>query len=433
MSIRRDFYLNKLINKMNNGKVKVITGIRRCGKSFLLFNIFNDYLISKGVKEEQIIKLSLDSVKNISLRDPLKLIEHIEQFIVSNEEKYYVFIDEIQYCEIIDNPYVKNSRHKITFVDVLIELMKRDNVDVYVTGSNSVMLSSEILTQFRDRSNRIHVLPLSFSEILPLFDDQKKALEHYFYYGGLPGVYILDTEDEKVEYLVNLFNELYIKDILERKSIHKDKYVLEILLNFISSSIGSLTNPSKLSKRFDSETKIQISPTTVSNYLDYFEQSFLISSCHKFNVKGGKVFKTPLKYYFEDLGLRNARLDFNQYEENHIMENIIYNELKRRGFIINTGVVETFSTVDNKTSRKTLEVDFVAKKANKKYYIQSAYQMPTQEKKEQEARSLYNIDDSFKKIIITFDNSIPKYDQKGVLYIGLIDFLLDGSFIDSEV
>ncbi|QQH66093.1 ATP-binding protein [Mycoplasmopsis bovis] len=433
MEIKRDSYLNKIIDKMNNGKVKVITGIRRSGKSYFLFNIFNKYLLSKGVNENNIIKISLDSIKDIALRNPLNLIKHIEQLLPSNSQQCYVLIDEIQYCEIIKNPYIENSKYTISFVDVLLELMKRENVDVYVTGSNSVMLSSEILTQFRDRSNQIHIHTLSFSEIYHLFENKKEALEHYLFYGGLPGVYNLKNQEEKREYLTNLFDELYIKDILERKSILKDKYILEILLNFISSTIGSLTNPSKLANRFSSEMKIKISSNTVSNYLNYFKESFLISDCKRFNVKGGKIFESPLKYYFTDIGLRNARLDFNQYEPNHIMENLIYNELKRRGFNINVGIVEKIISNGDKRTRKSFEVDFVCQKPNVKYYIQSAYELPTKEKIEQETRSLYNIDDSFKKIVITYNNIIPWYDKKGVLYIGLIDFLLDGSYTDSVI
>ncbi|AEM68876.1 ATP-binding protein [Mycoplasma putrefaciens] len=429
MNFKRDFYLNQLIDKKDNKKVKIITGIRRCGKSYLLFNLFYEYLLSNQVTKDQIITLSLENIDFLEHRNPLKLSEYIKSLIVDKNKKYYVMIDEIQYCEAIKNPYHENSTYQVTFIDVLLSLVKRENLDVYVTGSNSKMLSSDILTQFRGRGDEIRLNPLSFSEVCQLYTDRQQAFKQYCYFGGMPEVYSLKTEQDKKKYLTNLFNEIYIKDIAERNNISNQTEVLNILLDFISSSIGSLTNPSKLMKRFASENKINISANTIKNYLDYFEDAFIIDSSKRYDVKGGRYFSTPLKYYFTDLGLRNARINFRQDEQNHIQENIIYNELKRRGYLVDVGVV----IYDNKSSdpRKEvrLEVDFVVNKADKRYYIQSALNIDSFEKKEQEIASLKKINDSFKKIVILGNDTFAKYDDNGILYISVKEFLLNENSI----
>ncbi|WBX36633.1 ATP-binding protein [Mycoplasma capricolum] len=433
MEIKRDFYLNMLIEKMNNKKVKIITGIRRSGKSYILFKLFYNYLLSKQIPKDQIITITLDDIDFLEYRQPLKLNEYIKSKIMDENKQYYVLIDEIQYCEIIKNPYFQNSSYEVSFVDVLLSLVKKDNVDVYVTGSNSKMLSTDVFTQFRGRGDEIYVSPLSFFEIQDLFEDKKQALDHYMLYGGLPEVYNLQLDKKKTEYLKDLFEKIYIKDILDRHNIYKDKLILETLLNFISSSIGSLTNPNKLAKRFLSSMEIKISSNTISNYLDYFEESFIISKAQRYDVKGGKYFTTPLKYYFTDIGLRNAWLNFKQNEESHIMENIIYNDLIRRGYSVDVGVVEIRQKDGEALKRAQLEIDFIVNISHQRYYIQSALNVDTLEKRQQETRSLINVNDSFKKIVIVKENIIPKHDENGILYVGLEKFLLDDSFLDSLV
>ncbi|UZK64200.1 ATP-binding protein [Mycoplasma mycoides subsp. capri] len=433
MEIKRDFYLNMLIEKMNNKKVKIITGIRRSGKSYILFKLFYNYLLSKQTPKDQIITITLDDIDFLEYRQPLKLNEYIKSKIMDENKQYYVLIDEIQYCEIIKNPYFQNSSYEVSFVDVLLSLVKKDNVDVYVTGSNSKMLSTDVFTQFRGRGDEIYVSPLSFFEIQDLFEDKKQALNHYMLYGGLPEVYNLQLDKKKTEYLKDLFEKIYIKDILDRHNIYKDKLILETLLNFISSSIGSLTNPNKLAKRFLSSMEIKISSNTISNYLDYFEESFIISKAQRYDVKGGKYFTTPLKYYFTDIGLRNAWLNFKQNEESHIMENIIYNDLIRRGYSVDVGVVEIRQKEGEVLKRAQLEIDFIINISHQRYYIQSALNVDTLEKRQQETRSLINVNDSFKKIVIVKENIIPKHDENGILYVGLEKFLLDDSFLDSLI
>lgn len=423
MVIERKQYLDKLIKKKNNGKIKIITGIRRCGKSYLLFQLYKNYLMENGVNEKQIIEMALDDIENIQYRDPFALNEYIKNKII-DDKKYYVFIDEIQFSKSVKNPYIDDKDEKITFVDTLLSLMKRKNIDIYVTGSNSKMLSKDILTQFRDRGDEIHVYPLSFSELYNCYDDKDRAWEDFVVCGGMPFVLGLDTFEEKSKYLKGLFEETYIRDIVDRNKIKNSDEVLEVLLDFISSTVGSLTNPLKLSNRYLSEKKIKISNNTISKYLTYFEEAYIIYAAKRYDVKGSRYFSTPLKYYFADIGLRNARLNFRQVEETHIMENIIYNDLIRREFNVDVGVVEYFHDVKGKTTRTQLEVDFVVNRGNLRYYIQSAFAINSEEKKEQERNSLKRIDDSFRKIIIVRDNIIPRYDEYGIYYIGIRDFLL---------
>lgn len=429
--IKRDQYLNKLIKKERNGLIKVITGIRRSGKSYLLFNIFHDYLIDKGVKEDHIISLALDESKNMKYRSPLFLDEYIQNKIV-DEGQYYVFLDEIQEVRPIKNPYLPDDEEKITFVDVLLGLMKKKNVDIYVTGSNSKMLSSDILTEFRGRSDEIRVHPLSYAEFLEAYKgDKHEAWKEYVTYGGMPYITQLETHEEKVAYLQNLFEKVYLSDVLERRQLFNDKSVLEDLLNLLSSSIGFLTNPTKLSNTFKSVKHVSITPKTISRYLDYFVDAFLLSRTSRYDIKGKRYIESTLKYYFEDVGLRNARLNFRQQEENHIMENLIYNELSLRGYCVDVGIVE-HSTMneERKCVRVQQEVDFVANKGSSRYYIQSAFSISDADKKEQETSVFSRIPDSFKKIVIIKDDIIPYHDDEGILYLGVERFLLDEKAID---
>ena len=430
MIIKRDYYLKKIIDKRENGRIKIITGIRRCGKSYLLFNLYQEYLLSQGIKEEQIISIALDEIDNLEYRNPFRLNEYIKEKTKNRNQMYYIFIDEIQLSEAVSNPYIDSKEKNVTFVDVLLGLMKRNNVDIYVTGSNSKMLSSDVLTQFRDRGNEIHVNPLSFAEVYDLYENKESAFEHNIVYGGMPYIYSLKSDEEKNQYLKDLFRETYIKDILERNNIQNDKEVLELLLDFTSSAIGSLTNPTKLSRRFLSEKQINISSNTISRYLTYFEEAYVIYHANRYDVKGARYFSTPLKYYFADIGLRNARLNFRQVEETHIMENIIYNDLLRRGYNIDVGVIEYDFKKGGNRRKVQLEVDFVINKGYKRYYIQSALNVDSIEKKEQETASLKKIDDSFRKIVVVRNHIIPRYDDNGILYIGVEDFLLDEAIID---
>lgn len=424
--INRMQYLNKLIKKEHNGLIKVITGIRRCGKSYLLFNIFYNYLISQGVKDDHIICLALDEAKNIKYRSPLFLDEYIQNNI-KDDNQYYIFLDEIQKVKAIKNPYLYDDEEKITFVDVLLGLMKKSNVDIYVTGSNSKMLSSDILTEFRGRSDEIRVHPLSYLEFYNAYNgDKHKAWSEYVMYGGMPYIMSLESHEEKVSYLQGLFDKVYIADVLERRKLINDKAVLEDLLDLISSSVGSLTNPTKLANTFKSVKHISISSKTISRYLDYFQDAFMINKVQRYDIKGKSYIESPLKYYFEDIGLRNARLNFRQQEETHIMENIIYNELCLRGYSVDVGVVEhSIKNTDGKNQRVQQEVDFVANKGSNRYYIQSAFAIPDEAKKEQETRVFSKISDSFKKIVVMRENIIPWHDEKGILYIGVEQFLLD--------
>ena len=430
--IERPKYLNKLISRKQNGLVKVITGIRRCGKSYLLFNIYKDYLKSIGVKEECIICLALDDDENIRYRNPLELGKYIRSLTDDVSKQYYVFLDEIQKVVTIQNPYIEGAEDKISFVDVVLGLMKHENIDVYVTGSNSKMLSSDILTEFRGRGDEIRVNPLSFSEFYNAFEgDKRNAWQEYYTYGGLPLVLAKKGHEEKARYLQTLFDTIYLSDIMDRNSLAHEKNLLDDILNLISSSIGSLTNANKIANTFKSERQISVSHATVSKYLDYLVDSFLIYSASRYDVKGRKYIGSPFKYYFSDVGLRNARLNFRQQEENHIMENIIYNELCVRDFNVDVGIVEyCYKDAEKKSKRAYLEIDFIANKGSKKYYIQSALTVADEEKREQEIRSLKRVGDSFKKIVVVKDNIIPWHDNDGIFYIGIEQFLLDENAMD---
>ena len=431
MNIKRDYYIEKIIDKRENGRIKIITGIRRCGKSYLLFNLYKDYLLSQGIKEGQIISIALDEIDNLEYRNPFRLNEYIKKKTKTGKKMYYIFIDEIQLSEAVSNPYVDSKEKSVTFVDVLLGLMKQSNLDIYVTGSNSKMLSSDVLTQFRDRGDEIHVNPLSFGEVCALYENKDKAFGHYTVYGGMPYIYSLTNDEEKNKYLKDLFQETYIKDIIERNNIHNEKEVLELLLDFTSSAIGSLTNPTKLSRRFLSEKQIKISSNTISKYLDYFEEAYVLYHANRYDVKGSRYFSTPLKYYFADIGLRNARLNFRQVEETHIMENIIYNDLIRRGYNVDVGMVEHDIKKDGSRQKLQLEVDFVVNKGHQRYYIQSALNVDSTDKNEQEKASLRRIDDSFRKIVVVRNSIVPRHDDDGIFYIGVEDFLLNESILDS--
>ena len=416
MEIKRDKYLNMLISKENNGLIKVVTGLRRSGKSYLLFKIFYNYLINKGINKSHIISIQLDDLENEKLRDPYNMLEYVK-YKIKDETIYYVILDEVQYLN--------------RFEEVLNSLMHISNVDIYVTGSNSKFLSSDVITEFRGRGDEIHVYPLSFSEYVSAFDGSlDEAWDDYFNYGGMPLILSYKTPSEKANYLTLLFDKVYLSDILERHNI-RNKIELDELLDILSSSIGSYTNPLKLSNTFKSEKNKIISDKTINNYISYFEDSFLISKAKRYDIKGKKYINSPFKYYFEDIGLRNARLGFRQTEENHIMENIIYNELKYRGYNVDVGIVNVYG--ENNLGQKILknyEVDFIATKGNNKYYIQSALSIENEDKMRQESNSLNNIHDSFKKIIIVRNNIKPRRDDDGIMTIGIYNFLLDGNSLN---
>lgn len=432
MIIKRDRYLNKLIAKKENGLIKVITGIRRCGKSFLLFELYHAYLNAIGVSDGNIIALALDEITNARYRNPLELDSYIRSQIHDEQQKYYIFIDEIQKVSEIQNPYVDDDGAKIGFVDVLLGLMKIKNVDLYVTGSNSRMLSSDILTEFRDRGDEIRVNPLTYSEFYAAFEGEKRhAWREYYTYGGMPLVLSKKTHEEKSKYLKDLFSKTYISDVIEHNRILNGQIVLEDLLNIVSSSVGSLTNPAKLSNTFRSVKQTTVSANTIAKYLEYFIDAFIMYKAVRYDIKGKKYIDTPLKYYFTDVGLRNARMNFRQQEENHIMENIIFNELMAREYDVDVGVVEyNHKDEDGKKVRTQLEIDFVANKGSKRYYIQSAFSIADEDKRKQEINSLLRVPDSFKKIVVVKDDIIPWYDEQGILYIGIEQFLLEEDAVD---
>ena len=423
----REQYLKKIISKKDNGRIKIITGLRRSGKSVLLFRLYREWLLGEGVKEDQIIALAMDILENAKYRNPLELDKYVRDHMVDPKKRYYIFIDEIQFVSEIRNPYVDNEDAKITFIDVILGFMHMDNADVYVTGSNSKMLSSDILTQFRDRGDEIRVYPLSFAEFYNEYEgDKRGAWQDYYTYGGMPLATSLESHEEKSKYLKELFDRTYIKDVLERHEIKNDTEVLDILLDVLASGIGSLTNPSKLANTFKSERQIGIGSETIEKYIGYFEESFLIEKAVRYDVKGRKYIGTPAKYYYTDLGLRNARLGFRQLEETHIMENVLYNDLIRRGMNVDVGVVE-YNTKDanGKKIRKQLEVDFVVNQEGKRFYVQSALSIADPEKKEQEIESFKRIPDSFSKIVVVRDYLKPWQDENGITYVGIEQFLLN--------
>lgn len=411
MEVKRDLYLNRLIRSMHNGMIKVVTGIRRCGKSYLLFNIFDRYLRSQGVDDEHIIKIDLENRHNKKLRNPDALLDYIDACI-AKDGMHYVLLDEVQWVN--------------EFEDVLNSYLKIPNVDIYVTGSNSKFLSTDVITEFRGRGYEIKIAPLSFSEFYSVFNGSREdALIDYLTFGGLPMIVSMQSDEEKIKYLQSLFKNTYISDILARYNI-KNETELDDLVNIVSSSIGGLLNPNKIVNTFKSIKKVSISANTISNYLKILQEVFMIEKSLRYDIKGKKYIETPAKYYFADLGLRNARINFRQQEVTHLMENLIYNELRIRGFLVDVGVV-VLNTKDEegKSQRKQLEVDFVCNEGSKRIYIQSAYRLPTEEKREQELRSLKCIADNFQKIIIT-EHPIKRYqDENGVVYMNIYEFLLD--------
>lgn len=429
--LARKAYLEKLIAKKDNGKVKVITGLRRSGKSVLLFQLYREYLLREDVPEGQIISLALDIFENVKYRNPMELDRFIRERITDKKKRYYVFIDEIQYVSEIPNPYVDDPEAKITFIDVVLGFMQMPNVDVYVTGSNSKMLTTDVLTQFRDRGDEIRVFPLSFAEFYAAYEEDKRgAWQDYYTYGGMPFILSLNSHEDKSRYLRDLFERTYIKDVLERNKILNDADVLSSLLDIIASGIGSLTNPRKLSNTFKSERQQAVAPDTIDKYLSFFQNAYLIQKAERYDVKGKKYIKTPCKYYYSDPGLRNARLSFRQIEETHLMENVLYNDLIRRGMDVDVGVVE-LATRDNegRKVRKQLEVDFVANRGYDRYYIQSALSIADPEKKQQEIASLIRIPDSFKKMVVVQGYMKPWKDENGIQYVGIEQFLLDENIL----
>ena len=410
MDIKRDKYLADLINRMNNGMIKVVTGIRRCGKSYLIFTIFKEYLKEQGVDESHIVTIELDQRKDKKYRDPDVILEYIESRIL-DEGQYYILLDEVQLLS--------------EFEEVLNSLLHIKNLDIYVTGSNSKFLSKDVITEFRGRGDEIHIYPLTFKEFMQAYEgDIYRGWAEYIVYGGLPLTVTMKTEEQKINYLTKLFEETYLKDIIERHHIEKSQE-LEDLVNVLASAIGSLTNVPKIEATFRSVIQSNISANTIRQYIEYLEDAFVINKANRYNVKGRKYIGTPHKYYFEDVGLRNARLGFRQVEETHIMENVIYNELRSRGYSVDVGVVEKrVRNEEGKEERTYLEVDFVANLGSKRYYIQSAFSMPTEEKRIQEKASLINTGDSFKKIIIVKDVVNVTRDEDGITTMSIYDFLL---------
>lgn len=429
MGIRRDFYLDKLIKRKGNGLIKVITGIRRCGKSYLLNTIFYQHLLDSGVRTDHIIRFAFDSADDLQLIgesplqiekekrgvDPEKFMHYLSAKLV-DDEQYYLLLDEVQLMD--------------CFEAVLNGYLRKSNLDVFVTGSNAKFLSKDIITEFAGRGDEVHMYPLSFAEFMSVYDrDKYTGLAEYMLYGGIPLVVLRDNAQEKASALKNLFSEIYLRDIFKRYRIRNVGEIDE-LLNILSSAIGSLTNPEKLKNTFKSIKKSKITANTINKYIGYFEDSFLIQSAQRYDIRGKAYIETPKKYYFTDLGLRNARINFRQFEQTHSMENVIYNELCMRGYNVDVGVVQIAEkNSDGKVARKQLEVDFVCNLGSSRLYIQSAYSMPDEEKQKQEIRPFKNIDDSFKKIIVTKDIVLPYYDENGVLIVSIYDFLLDPQII----
>lgn len=416
MEIKRDYYLNKLIAKKHNGLIKVITGIRRCGKSYLLFTLFKNHLTENGIADDHIIEIPFDSFENKKYRDPEILYPYVKEQI-ADDGMYYILLDEVQLLG--------------EFESVLNGFMRMKNVDVYVTGSNARFLSKDIITEFRGRGDELHIQPLSFAEFMSVYDGNKyDGWNEYVLYGGLPPVVLLRTAEQKIELLKSLFQETYINDIISRHSVkHRDEF--EELINILASAIGSLTNPKKLTDTFKSKKNKVISSNTIKSYLDYLCDAYVVSRATRYDIKGKKYIDTPQKYYFSDVGIRNACINFRQLEENHTMENVIYNELVARNFNVDVGIITaTGKDNDGKSVRKQFEVDFVCNKGSKRYYIQSAFSIPDREKMEQESNSLLRIDDSFKKIIVVKDLPAPTYTEDGILVISVYDFLLNSNSLD---
>ena len=426
MEIKRNRYLERLINRMNNGMIKVVTGIRRCGKTYLLFHLFYDYLVQSGVPENNIITIPLDDDDYAEYTDPGKLYDYIKSKLTDPKQKYYVFVDEAQYA--ITREEMKNPDIPIRLYGVLNGLLRKENVDVYVTGSNSKFLSTDIMTEFRGRGDEVHIAPLSFSEFVPAFDgDKMEAWRDYTYYGGMPRILMEKDDQAKTAYLDRLNKEIYVKDITERYGIRNGEG-MEELMKVLASAIGSLTNAQKISDTFNSNGIKGITMPTIANYLVYLQESFIVQKAERYDIKGRKYISTPSKYYYSDMGLRNAFLGFRQYEETHIMENVIYNELIYRGYNVDVGVVEVRADDGNKKTQ--LEVDFVANQGNKRYYIQSAFALPDREKMDQEQASLVKISDSFKKIIVVNSNTPVWRNDQGILVMNLYDFLLNEDSLD---
>ena len=418
--IKRDFYLNQMIRHMHNGEIKVITGIRRCGKSVLLFELFRDYLLAQGIAENQIIPIELDQRKYYKFRNPITLCEHVESIVTANENKqFYLFIDEVQFTtKVIDVEY---GNIEVTIYDMLNELKAYKNLDVYVTGSNSKMLSSDIATEFRGRATQIHVYPFSFGEFYSsVGGDERKALEQYMLYGGMPKVLQMSDDQDKKNYLSNLYTEMYIKDLVERNSIERED-ILNDILDFLASQISSLTNPTNVANAIASMRQEKVNSSLVSSYIGYTIDAFLLRRAQRYDVKGKSYFNYPNKYYYTDVGLRNARLNYRQYDPGHIMENIIYNDLIRRGYSVDVGVV-----VDRRNGTYVQkEIDFVVNHGDRKLYIQSAFQMDSEQKETAELDSLKLTGDFFKKIIIRMDIPHNFYDDNGIFHCNLTDFLLE--------
>jgi predicted AAA+ superfamily ATPase len=438
MIIERSKYLNKLINYKDNGRVKIITGIRRCGKSFLIKELFKNYCLAHGVDKNHFIVLPLDDFQNIKLYNPIELDKYIRSLII-DEKKYYIVIDEIQNVFDIKNPVLtdgkiikakKTDEDKITFINVVLGLMQIPNVDLYITGSNSRFLSKDIVTDFRDRGDEIHVLPLSFSEFASVYHGTTEtAYEEYALHGGMPRTLFLNDANNKEEYLYNLYALTYSKDVIERHK-YKSSTELDVLTKVMASNIGSLTNSNTIANTFKSEEKIDTNKQRVDAYLNDLEDAYLISKVNRFDIRGRKQIGALYKYYYSDLGLRNSRLNFLHRDSGHVMENIIYNELIYRGYSVEVGVVDSFSKENNKTVRKSYETDFVVRKVSKIYYIQSAYDILNEEKYIQESKSLTLINDSFRKIIVVRQTGPVRHDEKGITTIGIIDFLLNENSLD---
>ncbi|MEE3385892.1 MAG: ATP-binding protein [Prevotella sp.] len=411
MVIKRDIHLKKLIDSKHNGMIKVVTGVRRCGKSYLLFNLFCHHLKEVGIADDHIIKVDLEDRRNKELRDPDALLRYIDSHM-TDQQMYYILLDEVQ--------------HVNEFEDVLNSYLKIENADVYVTGSNSRFLSTDVITEFRGRGDEIKIAPLCFREFMSVYQGtREKGLEEYMLYGGLPKVLDYPTVERKIEYLKSLFKKTYLTDIKERYKIKNDDD-LEELIDIMASSIGGFTNPSKLENTFQTVKHSNITHTTIKSYLDMLQDVFLIERSVRYDIKGRKYIDTPAKYYFSDLGLRNARINFRQYEETHLMENLIYNELRLRGMSVDVGVVVKNEKDANGVSvRKQLEVDFVCNQGSQRYYIQSALRLPSEEKREQEVRSLKSINDSFRKFVITEDLISRYHDNEGITYMNIYEFLLD--------